>query len=98
MSAPERTKAARNEIRKINATFNNNIAVGMTIAGYWTPAVTFMITSYQTMQKVIGNDVTGFDKRETYTLISVVGIAFFSLLSARTFRTRAAQCLHDYED
>lgn len=40
-------KSARNEIRKIKATRSNNLSVGLFIAGFFVPYVTFTTRSIE---------------------------------------------------
>ncbi|KQP08309.1 hypothetical protein ASF28_21230 [Methylobacterium sp. Leaf99] len=93
-----RTKTARNEIRKIDAAYNNSVAVGLTIAGYWTPAVVFSLNSYGIVHKYNSGGLASLDPSETYTVIAVLCITVISLLSAQSFRHRAARNLFEMED
>lgn len=82
-------KAADNEKHKLDATYNNNVAVGLTIAGYWVPTTAAVLNSYPLVHKYYDGGLVSFSQSERFFAVAIIVVSLVSLASAYSFRRRA---------
>lgn len=87
-------KAARNEVRKIRATFLNNIGVGMFITGFAVPYFAFAAKTAETG----GSFLRPFTADEYKTALAGLVTMFFAFMFAMALRGRAVKILEELED
>jgi hypothetical protein len=87
-------KSARNEVRKIRATFLNNIGVGMFITGFAVPYFAFAARTAETG----GNFLRAFTPDEYKTSLAGLVTMFFAFVFASFLRGRAVKILEELED
>lgn len=98
MPDKEQTKSSRNEVRKIDAAFNNSVAVGFMISGIWVPSITALLTQPELAQKLGNGQFEDLTRPERLTTYGVIVVTITSLICVRNFRRRAYHCLRGYED
>jgi hypothetical protein len=88
-------KAARNEIRKIRATFLNNIAVGMFITGFAVPYFAFAAKTVETGGGIYIRAFTPDETKIAFAGLISMALAFALSMASRN---KARKILEEIED
>ncbi len=91
-------KAADNERIKLRATYLNNVAVGLVVAGGLIPLFALMQQSGTVVDWIDNHRWTDIRLREIGTVLAPVMLCFIAMTLARDFRRSADEVLKKLQD
>jgi hypothetical protein len=95
MAAKQVSKTAENEAIKLKATFYNNVAVGLMLAGVLIPYLSILQSTPEIEQWLNSVGSVGVTRTELQRIMIFVGSIFVALFVAVIFREHAKKIIED---